>query len=168
MFRRLALRDIFTVIKCNLLSGNLWLRFIFDTVSSSICKVILLVSTWLWHTIMIWWRHQMETFSTLLVLCYGNSLVTGEFPSRGPVTRSFDVFLDLHLNKWFNKLSRRRWSETPPRSLWRHSNVMEHCHSVSSGLVACVNIIHCVSHIDSYVMLNSNAYDNQLQSHSNE
>ena len=39
------------------------------------------------------WRHQMETFSTLLTLCAGNSPITGEFPSQRPVTRSFDVFL---------------------------------------------------------------------------
>ena len=36
-----------------------------------------------------WWRHQMETFSALLVLCAGNSLVTGEFPSQMPVTRTW-------------------------------------------------------------------------------
>ena len=40
-----------------------------------------------------WWRHQMKTFSALLALCPGNSLVTGEFPSQRPVTRSFDVYL---------------------------------------------------------------------------
>ena len=28
----------------------------------------------------VWWRHQMETFSALLALCEGNSPVTGEFP----------------------------------------------------------------------------------------
>ena len=44
-----------------------------------------------------WWRHKMETFSALLTLCAGNSPVTGEFPSRRPVTRSFDVFFDLCL-----------------------------------------------------------------------
>ena len=50
-----------------------------------------------------WWRHQMETFSALLALCVGNSPVTGEFPAQRPVTRSFDVFFDLHLNKWLSK-----------------------------------------------------------------
>ena len=65
-----------------------------------------------------WWRHQMETFSALLALCAGNSPVTGEFPSQRPVTRSFDVFLDLHLSKQ----SWGWWFETPSRSLWRHSN----------------------------------------------
>ena len=46
-----------------------------------------------------WWRHQMETFSALLDPCAGNSPVTGEFPAQTPVTRSFNVFFDLHLNK---------------------------------------------------------------------
>ena len=45
----------------------------------------------------------METFSALLVLCAGNSPVTGEFPTQKPVTRSFDVFFDLRLNKQLNK-----------------------------------------------------------------
>ena len=50
-----------------------------------------------------WWRHQIETFSALLVLCVGNSPVTGEFPSQSPKPRSFDVFFDLRLNKrWIN------------------------------------------------------------------
>ena len=35
----------------------------------------------------------MEAFSASLALCAGNSLVTGEFPSKRPVTRSFNVFL---------------------------------------------------------------------------
>ena len=45
----------------------------------------------------------METFSALVALCAGNSLVTGEFPAQSPVTRSFDVFFDLHLNKELSK-----------------------------------------------------------------
>ena len=43
-------------------------------------------------------------------------------PPQRPVTRSFDVFFDLHLNK---QLSEQSWDwlfETPPRSLWRHCN----------------------------------------------
>ena len=70
-----------------------------------------------------WWRHQMETFSMLLALCAGNSSVTGEFPAGRPVTRSFGVFFDVHLNKQLSKQSRRRWYETPSHSLYRHSNV---------------------------------------------
>ena len=41
----------------------------------------------------------------LLALCAGNSPVTGEFPAQRQVTRSFDVFFDLGLNK---RLSKRR------------------------------------------------------------
>ena len=37
----------------------------------------------------------METFSALLAICVGNSLVTGEFPAKRPETQSFDVFFDL-------------------------------------------------------------------------
>ena len=46
-----------------------------------------------------WWRHQIETFSALLAICAGNSPIPGEFPAQKPVTRSFDVFFDLRLNK---------------------------------------------------------------------
>ena len=64
----------------------------------------------------------METFSALLAICAGNSPVTGEFPSQRPVTRSFDDFFNLRLNKRLSKQSRRRWFETPSRSLWRYFN----------------------------------------------
>ena len=43
----------------------------------------------------------METFSTLLAICAGNSPVTGEFPAQRPVTRSFDVFF-AWINVWVN------------------------------------------------------------------
>ena len=66
----------------------------------------------------------METFSALPTLCAGNSPVTDEFPSQRPVTWSFDVFFDLGLNKRLSKHSKRRWFETPSRSVWRHCNDM--------------------------------------------
>ena len=59
-----------------------------------------------------------EIFSALLAIC----VVTGEFPSQRPVTRSFDVFFDLRLNKRLSKQSWGWWSETPSCSLWRHCN----------------------------------------------
>ena len=41
---------------------------------------------------------------------WGENLpVTGGFPSQRPVTRSFDVFFDLRLNKRPSKQSRRQW-----------------------------------------------------------
>ena len=63
-----------------------------------------------------WWRHQMETFSALLVLCAGISPVTGDFPAQRPVTRSFGVFFDLRLNKRLYKQSWGWWFETQWRS----------------------------------------------------
>ena len=69
-----------------------------------------------------WWRHQMETFSALLAICAGNSSVPGEFPAQRPVTRNFDVFFDLRLNKRLSKQPRGWWFETPSWSLWRQCN----------------------------------------------
>ena len=51
------------------------------------------------HDDIIKWK----TFSALLAICVGNSPVTDEFPTQRPVMRSFDVFFDLHLNKWLRK-----------------------------------------------------------------
>ena len=50
----------------------------------------------------------METFSALLAICARNSPVPGEFPAQRPVTRSFDVFFNLHLNK---RLSKHSWGD---------------------------------------------------------
>ena len=88
-----------------------------------------------------------DTFSALLVLHAGNPLVTnnmmtssngnifrvtgplcgeftgpGEFPTQRPVTRIFDVFFDLGLNKRLNKQSWGWWFETLSRPFWRHRN----------------------------------------------
>ena len=48
----------------------------------------------------------MQTSPALLAICAGNSPVPGEFTAQRPVTRSFDVFLDLRLNK---RLSKQSW-----------------------------------------------------------
>ena len=54
----------------------------------------------------------METFSALLAICVGNSPVPSEFPTQMPVTRSFDVFFDLRLNKRLSKQWWGWWFET--------------------------------------------------------
>ena len=46
----------------------------------------------------------------------------GEFPAQRPVTQSFDVFLDLLLNKRLSKQSWGWWFETLSCPLWRHCN----------------------------------------------
>ena len=54
-------------------------------------------------------------------LCAGNS--PGEFPAQRPVTRSFDVFFDLRLNKRLSEQPWGWWFEMPSWSLWRQCNV---------------------------------------------
>ena len=73
--------------------------------------------------------------SALLAFCAGNSPLTGESPpppSQTPVTRSFEVFFDLRLNKRLCKHWRRRWFKTSLCSLWRHFSS-----SVISNLLFC-------------------------------
>ena len=66
----------------------------------------------------------METLSALLAFCAGNSPVTGEFPAQRPMTRSFDFFFDLRLNKRLCKQSWGWWFETPSCPLCRHCSVI--------------------------------------------
>ena len=53
----------------------------------------------------------METFSALLAFCEGNPTVTGGIPAQWPVTRSYDVFFDLRVNKRLSKESKRQLLE---------------------------------------------------------
>ena len=74
----------------------------------------------------------MQTFfAAFLAICAGNSPVPGDFPAQRPVTRSFDVFFDLRLNK---RLRKQLWGwslETLSRPLWRHCNATTSTHTVS-------------------------------------
>ena len=79
--------------------------------------LIFLSSLWWNFNGISWWRYQMKTFSVLLAICAGNSPVTGEFPAQRLVTRSFDVFFDLCLNKRLSKQSWGWWFETLSRPL---------------------------------------------------
>ena len=62
------------------------------------------------YTVHRCWLHMMTSsngnifrVTGHLCLCAGNSPVPGEFPAQRPVTRSFDVFFDLHpINGWIN------------------------------------------------------------------
>ena len=80
-----------------------------------------------------WWRHQMETFSVLLAICAGNSPASGEFAAQRPVTRGFDVFFDMCLNKRLRKQTWGWWFETLSRPLWRHCNGIS-CPFISSKI----------------------------------
>ena len=82
----------------------------------------------------IWWRHQMETFPALLALCAGNSPVIGEFPTEGPVTRNFDVFFDLRLNKRLSKQSQAG-------DLRRHQTLKsEVCNNMIPNIVSILSV----------------------------
>ena len=50
-----------------------------------------------------WWRHQMETFYTLLAICAGNLSVPGEFPQKGQWCGALILFLICAwINGWIN------------------------------------------------------------------
>ena len=69
-------------------------------------------------------RHYMMTasngniFRVTGLLC-GEFTGPGEFPTQRPVTRSFDVFFDMRMNKRLSKQPWGWWFETPSWSLWR-------------------------------------------------
>ena len=68
-------------------------------------------------------------------------------PSQRPVTRSFDVFFDLYLNKRLSKQQRRRWLEMPSCSLWRRCNGYrdDHCsmcNVLKSKISLCFNFVN--------------------------
>ena len=65
---------------------------------------------------------QLSFSERKLAVAYILPWVPGEFPSQRPVTRSFDVFFHLCLNKQLSTQSRLWWFETPSHPLWRHCN----------------------------------------------
>ena len=79
------------------------------------------------HPIVLCGKQFMMTSSNGNFFCVTGPLCgeftgPGEFPTQRPVTRSFDVFFDLRLNKPLRKHSWGWWFETLSRSLWRHRN----------------------------------------------
>ena len=91
----------------------------------------------------------METFPASLALCAGNSPVTGEFASQRPVTRNFDVFFDLRLNKRLNKqlvIWDIRWTIflCTYMFIWIETNTL--CYHVNSQ----VKSIFCILHVNLY------------------
>ena len=71
------------------------------------------------HDDVIKWKHFPRYWSFV----WGIHQSPCEFPSQRPVTRSFDVFFDLRLNKRLSKQPWGWWFETPSCSLGRHCNV---------------------------------------------
>ena len=66
----------------------------------------------------------------------------GEIPSQWTVTRSFDVFFDLRLNKRLSKQLWDWWFEMPLRSLWCHCNVYQFLPVKDEGQAHILCLIH--------------------------
>ena len=62
---------------------------------------------------MSWRSIHMETLSSLLAFCEGNSQVTGGFPSQRVSKMDIDVVFDISLNKSLNKQWSCQWFGTP-------------------------------------------------------
>ena len=67
-----------------------------------------------WHDDVIKWKHFPRYWP----------FVRRIHRSQRPVTRSFDVFFDLRLNKRLSKQLWGWWFETPSHPSWRHCNVL--------------------------------------------
>ena len=146
----------FDVNHANLLANSItWKRFLCSQITSSTCLKsfpgnCLLMSTsnfvnGIRPYTLIWanfhgWMHRCiannmmtssngNIFRVTGPLC-GEFTGPGEFPTQRPVTRSFDVFFDLRLNKRLSKQPWGWWFETLSWSLWRHGNELSFCHSV--------------------------------------
>ena len=118
---------------CGYISSSQWIHethlpivFRFTSLSLEQSCPFRLLTWFIWdyglYMLVSWWRHQMEAFPALLAICAGNSPVPGEFPTQRPVTRSFDVFFDMRLNKRLSKQSWGWWFKTLSCPLWRHRN----------------------------------------------
>ena len=102
----------------------------------------------------------MMTSSNGKIFCVIGSLCgefTGpdEFPTQRPVTRSFDVFFDLRLNKRLSKHPWGWWFETPSWSLWRHRNATLLYWHWSSTIAPVLVNQHCgirLNHYDDVIM----------------
>ena len=97
-------------VQCSIKVNSVWSRWQYGKESLLACFMARCLDV-------LSWRHQMETFSSLLALCVENSPVTGELPSQRSVTRSVDVFFDMCPNKLLSKELWGWWFETPSRSL---------------------------------------------------
>ena len=65
----------------------------------------------------------------LLAISAGNSPDAGAFPAQRQVTRNFDIFFDLCLNKRLSKQSWGWWFGAPSRPLCRHCDAMKNANT---------------------------------------
>ena len=89
----------------------------YTLLSYNMFNVLWCFQSWFGHDDVIKWKH---------FPCYWPFVRpftgSGEFPAQRPVTRSFDVFFDLCLNKRLRKQSWGWWFETLSRPLWHYND----------------------------------------------
>ena len=101
-----------------------------------------------------WNFYQNKKTSFIKLVCKyclqnaGNSPVSGEFPTQRPVTRSYDVFFDLHPNKRLSKQWWGWWFETLLSPLWRHRNATKQ--STNKPGAYCID--HSLNHAIEFTM----------------
>ena len=83
----------------------------------------------------------MKIFSALLAICAGHSPVTGEFPAQRPVTRGFDIYFDLLLNKRLSKQSWGWWFEMPSCPLCHYNDFYRRIQTYKVQLSFIVRIV---------------------------
>ena len=99
----------------------------------------------------------------LLALREWNPTVTGGFSSQRPVTRSCDVFFDLRIKQRLSKRWKRRWFETPSRSLWRQCNAILFAEEHNTKHLIVPHRPYYISFIRSHVTYNSGTISKRWQ-----
>ena len=103
------------VLSWVLYKTRLWTRDhskLFGITNSSLWAVIWLTSSSRTMNKTIYEIYVMTSSNGNIFRVNGHLCGPGEFPTQRPVTRSFDVFFDLRLNKRLSKQSWRWWFET--------------------------------------------------------
>ena len=70
----------------------------------------------------VWWIHHRPSGWLATQVTRNTEKDSRYHTWQRSVTRTFHLFFDLRMNKRLGKHSRRRWFESPLRSLWRHCN----------------------------------------------
>ena len=77
------------------------------------------------QSLYLWYYSEFTRFITAPKYNIMTSSNGNKFPLYWPLTRNFDVFFDLRLNKWLSKQSWGWWFETPSHPVWRDGNELK-------------------------------------------
>ena len=108
IFCNIYMNKWWNFVSDELIYGRKMLCFVWKALRSVICECHVMAFK---HDDVIKWKHFHVT-----------GPLWGESTGQRQVTQSFYVFFDMCPNKRLRKLPRRRWFDTPSRSLWRSCN----------------------------------------------